>query len=185
VQALLEATALVLVRDGYDRASTNRIAEAAGVNIASLYQYFPSKEALVAAVFEAYLRRVRGALTTAIESAEQMPVVVGVENLVRRFFELHDEAPALHRALLTHVPHVERLNPMLALRAEVLQGVTSLFVRRRRELRVKHPELAAVVVVTCVEALKQSSVLEDSRRLFDERFVGEVMDLLRRYLSTE
>jgi AcrR family transcriptional regulator len=34
---LLEATARVLVREGYDRASTNRIAQVAGVNIASLY----------------------------------------------------------------------------------------------------------------------------------------------------
>jgi AcrR family transcriptional regulator len=45
VDALLEATARILVKDSYDRASTNRIADAAGVSIGSLYQYFPSKEA--------------------------------------------------------------------------------------------------------------------------------------------
>ena len=50
VDALVEATARVLVRQGYDRASTNKIAAAAGVSIGSHYQYFPSKEALVAAV---------------------------------------------------------------------------------------------------------------------------------------
>src|SRR5258708_22186871 len=52
VDALLEATTRVLIKEGYDRASTNRIAEVAGVSIGSLYQYFPSKEALVAAVFD-------------------------------------------------------------------------------------------------------------------------------------
>src|SRR5258707_15013262 len=52
VDALLEATARILVKEGYDRASTNRIAEVAGVSIGSLYQYFPSKEALVAAGME-------------------------------------------------------------------------------------------------------------------------------------
>src|SRR5262249_30364756 len=45
VDALVEATARILVREGFDRASTNRIAEVAGVSIGSLYQYFPSKEA--------------------------------------------------------------------------------------------------------------------------------------------
>jgi AcrR family transcriptional regulator len=40
------------VRDGFDKASTNRIAAEAGVSIGSLYQYFPSKEALVAAVID-------------------------------------------------------------------------------------------------------------------------------------
>ncbi|MCW5831358.1 MAG: helix-turn-helix transcriptional regulator [Labilithrix sp.] len=38
VDAILTATAHVLVRDGFDRASTNRIAEHAGVSIGSLSQ---------------------------------------------------------------------------------------------------------------------------------------------------
>ena len=45
VDAIVKATARVLVDEGYDRASTNRVALAAGVSIGSLYQYFPSKEA--------------------------------------------------------------------------------------------------------------------------------------------
>lgn len=43
VEAVLQATAYILVRDGYARLTTNRIAERAGVNIASLYQFFPNK----------------------------------------------------------------------------------------------------------------------------------------------
>src|ERR1041384_4380995 len=56
VDALVEATARILVREVFDKASTNRIAEAAGVSIGSLYQYYPSKEALVAAVIERHNR---------------------------------------------------------------------------------------------------------------------------------
>src|SRR5262249_30571023 len=66
VDALIEATARLLVREGFDRASTNRIAEEAGVSIGSLYQYYPSKEALVAAVIDRHnqdlMQLVRGAL---------------------------------------------------------------------------------------------------------------------------
>src|SRR5437899_6576406 len=57
VDALVEATARILVREGFEKASTNRIAEIAGVSVGSLYQYFPSKEALVAAVIDATTRR--------------------------------------------------------------------------------------------------------------------------------
>src|ERR1051325_8556080 len=56
VEALLEATTDILVRGGYAKLTTNRIAERAGVNIASLYQYFPGKEAIAAG-----LRRRHGA----------------------------------------------------------------------------------------------------------------------------
>jgi AcrR family transcriptional regulator len=69
VDAILEGAARVLVREGYDRASTNRIAEVAGVNIGSLYQYFPNKDALVASLIDRHLekvqRLVRGHLLTA------------------------------------------------------------------------------------------------------------------------
>jgi AcrR family transcriptional regulator len=43
-ETLLEAAAPVFVREGYARATTNRIADAAGVSVGSLYQYFPSKD---------------------------------------------------------------------------------------------------------------------------------------------
>ena len=52
VETILEATARVLVKDGFERTTTNRVAEAAGVSVGSLYQYFPSKEALVATLVE-------------------------------------------------------------------------------------------------------------------------------------
>src|SRR5712691_7499259 len=56
VEALLEAATDILIRQGAGCLTTNRIAERAGVNIASLYQYFPGKHAIIAE-----LRRRHGA----------------------------------------------------------------------------------------------------------------------------
>ena len=47
VKSILEATDRVLRRDGYDAASTNRIAQIAGYSVGSLYQYFADKESVV------------------------------------------------------------------------------------------------------------------------------------------
>jgi AcrR family transcriptional regulator len=52
VASLLDATALVLLRRGYAGCTTNLVAEVAGVGIGSLYEYFPNKESLVAALAE-------------------------------------------------------------------------------------------------------------------------------------
>src|SRR5215217_1286103 len=61
VEAILQATAIVLKREGYDRASTRRVAEVAGVSVGSLYQYFPNKESLVVALYNLHVRvEVRG-----------------------------------------------------------------------------------------------------------------------------
>lgn len=47
VDALIEAATYILSRDGLGGFTANKVAEKAGVNIASLYQYFPNKEALI------------------------------------------------------------------------------------------------------------------------------------------
>ena len=48
VQAVLDAGARVLIEVGYSKASTNLIADTAGISIGSLYEYFPGKEAIFA-----------------------------------------------------------------------------------------------------------------------------------------
>jgi AcrR family transcriptional regulator len=50
VDAVLEAAALIIERDGYDGYTTNAVAQQAGVSIGSLYQYFPNKDALTRAL---------------------------------------------------------------------------------------------------------------------------------------
>ena len=55
-----KAAAQVFARRGYAGATTNHIAERAGVSIGSLYEYFPSKDALLVALMEAHIRGGRG-----------------------------------------------------------------------------------------------------------------------------
>ncbi len=48
VDRILDAGQEMLIAHGYDGASTNRIATAAGISPGSLYQYFPNKDAIAA-----------------------------------------------------------------------------------------------------------------------------------------
>src|SRR6185437_5949733 len=81
VDALVEATARVLVEEGYERASTNRIAQVAGVSIGSLYQYFPSKEALVAAAAERHQQELARVAFGAVFKVAAQPIETGAREL--------------------------------------------------------------------------------------------------------
>ncbi|QGZ63268.1 TetR/AcrR family transcriptional regulator [Paraburkholderia acidisoli] len=52
VEAILEAAARILEQGGLAGYTTNAIAERAGVSVGSLYQYFPNRDALTAALIE-------------------------------------------------------------------------------------------------------------------------------------
>jgi AcrR family transcriptional regulator len=57
LDAILEAAARILVNEGYDRLNTNRIAEIAGVSVGTLYQYFPTKEAILTEIIREKRKR--------------------------------------------------------------------------------------------------------------------------------
>lgn len=54
--AIQQACLQILQEEGPDQLSTQRIADVAGVNIASVYQYFPNKEAVLTGVYEDFLK---------------------------------------------------------------------------------------------------------------------------------
>jgi AcrR family transcriptional regulator len=63
VAAIRGACLRILDNEGADALNTNRIAEVAGVGVASVYQYFPNKDAILACVYDELLERERAAMT--------------------------------------------------------------------------------------------------------------------------
>jgi len=187
VDALLEATALVLIREGYDRASTNRIAEVAGVSIGSLYQYFPSKEALVAAVIDRHMQQVSQVTRNALVKVAARPIEVAAREFVSVAIDAHRVDPKLHGVLAEQIPRVGRLENIEANVREGYALVRGYLEAHRDEIDVADLDLAAFVLVTVVEALTHAAVLRRPDILVDDkarRFVDDVTRLVVRYLRT-
>ncbi|WP_375208799.1 TetR/AcrR family transcriptional regulator [Hyphomonas jannaschiana] len=68
VEAILEAAAHILESEGFDGYTTNAIARRAGVSIGSLYQYFPNKDAVTAALVMADAARLHDDVHAAAEA---------------------------------------------------------------------------------------------------------------------
>jgi len=102
VEAILEAAGQLLVTCGRAAVTTNAVAKRAGVSIGSLYQYFPSKEA----IFDALRDRHRSRVTPLIEHAvgnwadPSVDLVEAILLLMRAMVELHHESPSRMRALV-------------------------------------------------------------------------------------
>jgi AcrR family transcriptional regulator len=185
VEALIEATARVLIKEGYDRASTNKIAATAGVSIGSLYQYFPGKEALVAAVVERHTNELSQVVRQALLKVAARPIEVGVRELVAAAIDAHRVDPKLHRILAEEAPRTGRGENIDAVERYARGFLRDYLEAHRREIDVANLDLAAFILVTTVEALTHSAVLSRPDILADEKageFVDEVTGLVLRYL---
>src|SRR6185312_5011829 len=142
VDALVEATARILVRHGFDKASTNRIAEVAGVSVGSLYQYFPGKEALVAAVFERHQQEIMQTVRGELAEVLAQPVATAMRKLVAVAVKAHRVDPRLHRVLAEQIPRVGKLATLDAFNRDNYTLFRTYLERHRDELRVDDLELA-------------------------------------------
>ncbi len=186
VAALVEATARILVRDGFDKASTNRIAQTAGVSVGTLYQYFPSKEALVAAVVDRHSREILAKVRGELAEVMMQPLEEAVRTLVAVAVEAHRIDPALHRVLAEQIPRVGELEDVATFNWENYALFRRYLELHRHELRVDDLDLASFVCVTSIEALTHNAVLHHAEMLSDsamEALVEEGTRLVVGYLK--
>jgi AcrR family transcriptional regulator len=168
VDALVEATARILVREGFDKASTNRIAEVAGVSVGSLYQYYPSKEALVGAVIDRHNQELMQVVRGALAEVASQPIRKAVRRLVAVAIEAHRIDPKLHRVLAEQIPRTGRLENVEAFNREAHALFRAYLEDHRDEVHVTDVGVAAFVCVTSIEALTHTAVLHRRELVSDE-----------------
>ena len=99
MEAIHTACIQVLIDGGLERLSTTRVAARAGVSVGSLYQYYPNKQSLLAAVLEKHLLRVVEAVEAACLGAKGQPVAAMAATLVQAFVRAKFSEASASRAL--------------------------------------------------------------------------------------
>lgn len=176
VECIVEGAARILLRTGYARATTNRIAREAGVSVGSVYEYFEDKDA----VFEALIRRELDRLVDAVASAPldpADPLEVKLGRLLSASMGAMRFGPSLFRALEA-VPGAAFRSQLARARRAVLVIVRDLLEAHRAELRVRDVDLAAFLLVSAAEGVGGNA--SDDR--FGEPLARELADLARAYL---
>jgi AcrR family transcriptional regulator len=183
VDAILEATARLLVEQGFSKLTTNRVALLAGVSIGSVYQYYPSKEALLAALIERHSDEVYAALERPILEIDRGACVRDVvRSAIRGMMASHRVSPALHRVLVQEMTRVGRVEQLEANEARGLALIERALAARAAELRPKNVHLAACIITTAVHAITRDALGKWKRELDREEIVRETTELVMRYL---
>lgn len=181
VDAILTATAQILTQEGYDTASTNRIAERAGVSIGSLYQYFPNKEALVAALVERHANEMIEIVESKLKDFFDAPIKVMLSEIVKACITAHAVNPTLHKVLEEQVPRVGRLQQIES--AEERMTALLRAYLQQHQIQPQNLDLTVFILGCTLESLTHSAVIEQPHLLQDEHLEQEITNLLLSYLE--
>jgi AcrR family transcriptional regulator len=185
VEVILQAAAEVFEKLGYAGATTNKIAERAGVSVGSLYQYFADKDDLLRVLLERHRREVRSVIdaAAAMLSDPRQSLEFGLRYLLEGLLALHTQEPRLSH-IFAHVSDVRGggrggKNDDDARYVRAMQGI----LERRPEVRVADARAGAFVVVQSVGLSIRWLGHEAPPTLNAGRFVDEMLTMLLRYLT--
>lgn len=94
VERILDAASEIVLEGGLEALSTRSIAESAGVPVASLYQYFSDKDAVLLAICERDMAEMDEQVATDLAEVDVLSVRSLVETAMRAFVKVYHRRPA-------------------------------------------------------------------------------------------
>ena len=181
----MQAGRQLLGSEGPKSLTTNRIAERAGVSIGSLYRYFPNKDAVLAAIYDAEMARevvdIQAAAAWQIDEAPLREALVAIVDFQlerqRRLLALGQDFYRAHHSAFSLGPRVGH--------RELEERMLGLLERHAASVRVREPAQAAFVLARGVSAIVRRALEERPEKLAEPSFRQELIDLLVCYLTAE
>jgi AcrR family transcriptional regulator len=193
VDAVFEAAIRELAK-GNPGVNVNRVAEVAGVSIGSVYQYFPSKEALLSSLIARFMRRRFEAIMAMIHEVEAeeretgalVPLETIMGRLVRGTVALNKRALPIERALIAWFARVGSLDALTEVdrefTARMAAGIRVLQATPGR-VREVDPDIAARVLMQSIRSVVLTAILQEPKLVEGDELTQELTLLATRYLA--
>ena len=153
VKTILEAALQILIDHGYEKATTNRIADRSGFGVGTLYQYFEDKEDIYRELVTRELERIVGTL----ESSEIGPTLdITIAAVIRLANETARDNPGTFHALEPLLAGSFR-SSRTAARERCIKAMVRILRHHEAEIAVDDVEMAARVVITVGEGFAISA----------------------------
>lgn len=179
VDAIIQAATYILTEAGWEGLTTNAIAERAGVNIGSLYRFFPNKESVIAELQRRHAVATHTELHKALRLLPEQPSLrEALTLIIEVIINEHRVAPAVHKAIteelprtIRHVPEEKELP-----RRQILEFLKP-FMRN-----VPEPDIAIYMIGVAVHAIIHDITADRPELLNHPALVSELVILFENFL---
>ena len=183
VNAIKEAATHILRLEGVEGFNTNRVAERAGASVGSLYQYFDSKEVLIAEIKRDHFKQLRELFANASLSLKTGGLKEMIDAFIEASVQAHRLDPELHRVLsqdLAGFELKERDQPTNSVLSMVRENLARVQDQLRPGLNI---DIASQLVYQLVEFSVHHAIIEIREPIHIEKETEELKQVVYTYLS--
>jgi AcrR family transcriptional regulator len=177
VAALIDAGAELFAEKGYEATTMTEIAQRAGAAIGSLYQFFPSKEALAEALFNRYAERAAQSFARVEELAPGRSARELADLIIDYKLALRTDRDATIALSSSVAGIVERRKPL----GDALRGRIASILRAANGALSEHEAAAAAVIIS--QVMKMIPALAATQDESPLPLVGEARKLMALYIG--
>ncbi|HNZ65615.1 MAG TPA: TetR/AcrR family transcriptional regulator [Smithella sp.] len=187
VTAIYEAATDVFVTTGYTEATTDQIAEKAGVSIGTLYNYFPGKEAILYGLWEKYEKEIK-AITDQVDQdirkqgSFDRSIIPVLLNLA---LELVSYEKVKNRLFISQIGLPETIIQKRRELGLYMESVMEAVFRDFASVRVRNPKIGVHIIWATVQAVFHDYIISVSNEIKPEDFINELGDMMGRYIFTD
>lgn len=184
VKKLIDATGRTILKRGLEFTTTNHIAEEAGVDIASLYQYFTNKEELIEALMEDIIDQLLKQASDYIAMIDM--ATIEPDQLIRAVLLLGLNTVRTNPLITILAPHSQHLSinrSMSRLENYATQLATMYFTQHFRRYPIDNLHLRLYVVSISVFATIARHVSEPTPISSDEALIDSLVEMVMAFFE--
>jgi AcrR family transcriptional regulator len=183
IDALHIAAVQVLTREGLSRCKTTRIAARAGISVGSLYQYYPNRDALLAAVLERHLDGLAGAVVQVCREHRGKPVSEMASGLTGAFLAVKLRDPKESKALYAVASERGGAALVARMQGRMVEAITAM-LESAPDARFDDAAVTAAIALNAMFGPVRAFLEGHASPKFEAGLHGQLVQLLAAYFQT-
>ena len=185
VENIKQATLQLIAKGGFAELGTGRIAERAGISIGSLYQYFPTCEAILLALYEDVTASLTDSTKRLLLEVIDVPPAEGIEFVIRSLLTLHKRHELILIRLVEEKPEIRFSAHPLSF-DNLIRGSIKIYLRHQRPtLEVVQVERMAHFIDRVALSCIRWYLVDDHPGISKEDFVLDLSRMITAYIDTQ
>jgi AcrR family transcriptional regulator len=184
VEWILDATARVLSERNSAEMTTNLIATVAGVSVGSIYQYFPDKKALIAALHARHSRQMHDVVIAVLSEHRSSSLRESIGAVTRALLAAHFVDLKLHRMLERQFAFFHGAEDGSHDDSGIRQQVYELLQRHQEQIAHQDLQFATWFTMCTIHALVHEAVIESPQYCSLSQLEPAITDAVMGFLTS-
>jgi AcrR family transcriptional regulator len=186
--AIYEASTHIFFSIGYAEATTDQIAERAGVSIGTLYNYFSGKEVILYGLWEQHMNEIRAITQKVDQDIRQQGFIDRriISILLHIVLEFVNSRDRLHNRLF--ISQIGLPETIIQKRRELnfyIESTMEAIFRDFANVRIRNPQIGVHIIWATAQAVMHDYILSVSNEIKSEALIDELADMMSRYVFSD